>query len=110
MASTQQSHRPTDRTQALKLANEIRRARARLKRRIAAGDLSADQVILAPPREARSWPLIKLLISQPRWGKVRCRRFLLQAEIDERKPIGDLTERQRRLLVAQLGARGSRQR
>jgi hypothetical protein len=39
---------------ALKRANEIRLARAELKRRIAVGDLSAANIILASPEEATS--------------------------------------------------------
>jgi hypothetical protein len=95
----------TRRLQALARANEVRRARAALKRRLAAGELSAAEVILTPPLEATSWPLGELLVSQRAWGRARSAKFLRANRISERKPLGELTERQRRLLAPQLGAR-----
>jgi hypothetical protein len=92
---------------ALERANEIRLARAQLKRRIAGGQVLAADVILAPPLEARSWAVGELLMSQRRWGSTRCRKFLGRNQIIETKEIGKLTERQRRLLAAQLGERAS---
>jgi len=90
------------RMRALARANEVRVARARLKRRVAAGDPSAAEVILAPPRFAEGWPLMQLLMSQRQWGRARARRFLANTGIDERKPLGSLTDRQRRQLAARL--------
>jgi hypothetical protein len=92
------------RLRALERANEVRLARAELKRRIADGRVSAAEVILAPPGAARSWAVGELLTSQRRWGTTRCRKFLQRQGINETKPLGELTERQRRLLAAQLGA------
>jgi hypothetical protein len=90
------------RLRALERANEVRLARAELKRRIASGGVSAAQVILDCPWEARSWSLGDLLMSQRRWGRTRCRKFLVQNEISEVKQIGTLTERQRRMLASKL--------
>ena len=90
------------RLRALGRANEIRLARAALKRRIADGGVSAAQVILDCPSEASSWSVGDLLMSQRRWGRTRCRKFLVQNEISEVKPIGALTERQRNMLAGQL--------
>jgi hypothetical protein len=87
---------------ALERANEIRRARAQLKRRIGAGQLSVAEVILDPPVEVGSWPVAKLLASQRHWGAAKCSTFLAHNRISEVKPVGELTERQRRLLAAQL--------
>jgi hypothetical protein len=87
---------------ALQRANLIRRARAQLKQRIGGGDLSAAEVILEPPTEARRWPLVELLASQPGWGSATCRQFLAHNHISETKPIGELTQRQRQLLAARL--------
>ena len=92
------------RLRALERANEVRLARAELKRQIADGQVSAAQVILTPPSAARSWAIGELLASQRRWGGTRCRKFLQGYHISETKPLGELTERQRRLLAAQLGA------
>jgi hypothetical protein len=92
------------RLRALERANEVRLARAELKRRIADGQVSAGSVLLDPPPEAGSWAIGDLLVSQRRWGSTRCRKFLARNHITETKPVATLTERQRRLLAAQLHA------
>ncbi|MGB0094690.1 MAG: hypothetical protein WBP81_19420 [Solirubrobacteraceae bacterium] len=97
------------RLRALERANQVRLARAELKRRIADGDVSAADVILAPPKEAQSWAVGDLLLSQRRWGTTRCRKFLVRNQVNETKPLEKLTERQRRLLAAQLGGYVSRE-
>ncbi len=90
------------RLQALGRANEVRLARAELKRRIAEGDVSAAEVILTSPWEASSWTVGDLLMSQRRWGSTRCRKFLSRNQIGEMKQVGALTDRQRRMLAAAL--------
>ena len=90
------------RLKALERANEVRLARAELKRRIAEGDVGAAEVILSCPWEASSWTVGDLLMSQRRWGTARCRKFLSRAQINEMKQIGSLTERQRRVLAGGL--------
>ncbi len=90
------------RLRALERANEVRLARAELKRRIADGEVCAAEVILACPSEASSWTVGDLLMSQRRWGSTRCRKFLGRNQISEMKSVGALTERQRRLLATQL--------
>ncbi len=97
------------RLRALVRANEVRLARAELKRRIADGEISAAEVILACPPEASSWSVADLLMSQRRWGSTRCRKFLSHNHIIETKPVGALTDRQRRMLAAQLDACVSRE-
>jgi hypothetical protein len=96
-------NREPQRLRALERANEIRLARAELKRRIARGSTSAAEVILEPPYEASSWAIGELLMSQRRWGATRCRKFLIRNQISETKPLISLTDRQRRLLAGQLG-------
>jgi hypothetical protein len=90
------------RLRALERANEIRLERAALKRRIAAGEVSAAEVILNPPQSAETWSVGDLLISQRRWGTTRCRRFLARNNITETKSIGTLTQRQKNLLAHSL--------
>ena len=90
------------RLQALQHANRVRLARARLKRLVAGGQVTAAEVILATPWEASSMPVSELLISQRRWGVERSRRMLTSIPIPERKEIGKLTERQRSVLAAKL--------
>jgi hypothetical protein len=95
------THDP-QRLRALGRANEIRLARAALKRQIARGEITVAEVILTPPEAAGSWSMSELLMSQRRWGNERCRKFLKHNGIYELKPVGTLTERQRLMLVSQL--------
>src|ERR1700689_4987520 len=90
------------RLRALERANAIRLERAALKRRIAAGQVSAAKVILNPPQSAETWSVGDLLMSQRRWGTTRCRRFLARNSITETKHVGTLTERQKNLLARSL--------
>jgi hypothetical protein len=87
---------------ALQRANEVRLARAELKRRVAVGELEVADIVLDPPWEAESMAIADLLMSQRRWGHTRCRRLLAQVPLSEAKAIGSLTERQRRAVAGQL--------
>ena len=89
--------------QALAQANKVRLARAELKRQIGFGQLSVADVVLECPWEAESMTIADLLMSQHRWGRTRCRRFLGSVSMTETKTIGSMTERQRRELAARLG-------
>ena len=102
MTETARKTSEPQRLRALQRANEIRLQRAALKRRIAAGEVSAAEVILHPPKAAVSWSVGDLLISQRRWGTTRCRRFLARNNITETKHVGTLTDRQRNLLADSL--------
>jgi hypothetical protein len=93
--------------QALEYANRVRLARARMKRRIAAGELSAAEVILSCPWQAHSMSISDLLMSQKRWGRARCRRLLVALGVPENKQVGTLTERQRLALAAVLTAKNA---
>lgn len=88
---------------ALNRANEVRLARAELKRRVADGEISAREVILEAPWEAASMAVADLLMSQRRWGITRCRKVLSQIPVTETKTIGSLTDRQRQALAGLLG-------
>ena len=87
---------------ALAQANRVRLARAELKRQIAEGETSVEDVVLECPWEAESMAIADLLLSQHRWGRTRCRRFLAAVPISETKTIASMTERQRRALAARL--------
>lgn len=88
---------------ALNRANEVRLARAELKRRVATGEICAGEVILESPWEANSMSVADLLMSQRRWGHQRCRRVLSQIPVSETKTVGSLTDRQRNALASLLG-------
>jgi hypothetical protein len=87
---------------ALERANKVRLARAELKRRIATGQIDVTEVLLDCPWEAESMAVADLLMSQRRWGQTRCRKFLAQLPMSEKKTIGSMTDRQRQTLVAML--------
>jgi hypothetical protein len=84
---------------ALQRANEVRLARAELKRRVADGVVSAGEVILTCPWEAASMTIGELLVSQHRWGTTRCRKFLAEIPMPETKTVGSMTDRQRHALA-----------
>ena len=91
---------------ALEHANRVRLARADMKRRIAAGELPAAEVILSCPWEAESMSISDVLMSQKRWGRARCRRLLSAIGVPENKRVGTLTERQRAIVAAMLEGNG----
>jgi hypothetical protein len=91
--------------QALARANEVRLARAALKRDVGAGRRGVTEVIVDCPWEAESMSLSELLCSQRRWGRARSRKLLASAGLKETKRLGTLTDRQRRLLVGALEAK-----
>jgi hypothetical protein len=89
---------------ALERANQVRLARAELKRSVAVGEIEVAEVILECPWEAHSMAVADLLMSQRRWGQTRCRKFLSQIPMSEKKTVGSMTERQRRTLALMLNA------
>src|SRR5919199_6153977 len=91
--------------QALQHANRVRLARAELKRKVAAQETTAAEVVLECPWEAASMEISDLLMSQRRWGRARCRRLLVSLGLPENKQIGTLTARQRQALAAVLTAK-----
>ena len=105
MMDTAETPQEPQRLRALEQANAVRLARAELKRRIAEGEVTAAEIILTCPYEARRWTVSELLVAQRRWGVTRCRKFLESNHISEIKQIGALTDRQRRVLASQLQSR-----
>jgi hypothetical protein len=90
---------------ALQVANNVRSARAQLKRDVAAGVLSVADVLVDPPPVAAGISLSSLLVSQRGWGRIKCRRFLSSNDVSETRKLGELSQRQRELLAADLHAR-----
>src|ERR671919_415462 len=87
---------------ALAQANRVRLARAELKRQVADGETTVAEIGIQCPWEAESMAIADLLLSQHRWGRTRCRRFLASIPMNETKTVGSMTERQRRALSARL--------
>jgi hypothetical protein len=91
--------------EALARANEVRLARAALKREIGAGQCQVADVVLERPWQAKSMTLSELLCSQRRWGRARSRKLLASAGLNEAKRLGTLTARQQGVLVRALEAK-----
>jgi hypothetical protein len=87
---------------ALERANEVRLARAELKRRVAFGKIDVIEVIVYCPWEAHTMAVADLLMSQRRWGRTRCRKLLAGIPLSEAKTVGSMTDRQRRVLAEML--------
>jgi hypothetical protein len=80
----------------------VRITRSRVKSQIAAGELTAAEVILTARWEIERMPIAEVLGSQPQWGAVRSRGFLAGLHIVETKTIGSMTKRQRLATSAAL--------
>ena len=102
MNATAIASAPPQYMRALERANKVRLARAELKRKVAMDEADVAEVILHCPWEAQSMAVADLLMSQRRWGQTRCRKFLAQIPMSEKKTIGSMTDRQRRTLAGML--------
>ena len=83
---------------ALRLANEIRIGRARLKRELASGRARIDEVIAQPPEVAKT-AKVYLLLALPKVGPAKAARSLTHCRIARSKTVAGLTERQRHELI-----------
>jgi hypothetical protein len=88
------------RLHALEQANEVRRARARLKKELAAGKIELVQILADPPACVRTARVRDVLLAVPRIGSVRAGRILAQSRIAHSKTLGGLTDRQRGELIS----------
>jgi hypothetical protein len=82
---------------ALEYANEVRLRRREVKRQIAAGTLSIAVALVEPACEKMS--VYDLLCAQYQWGRDRTVRTLSGLMIGEQRHVGELTDRQRGLIV-----------
>jgi hypothetical protein len=87
---------------ALRRANEIRSARAQLKRDLKAGKAKIEQLLLDPPEYVMSAKAFDMILAVPKYGRVKANKVLGQCRISPSKTIGGLSERQRGELVSQL--------
>jgi hypothetical protein len=90
------------RMRALKRANEIRSARAQLKRDLKAGKAKVETLLLDPPDYVLSAKAFDMILAVPKYGRVKANKILTQCRISPSKTIGGLSERQRAELVQYL--------
>ena len=84
---------------ALQRANEIRSARAQLKRDLKAGKARIETLLLNPPEYVMSAKAFDMILAVPKYGRVKANKILTQCRISPSKTIGGLSERQRAELV-----------
>ena len=87
---------------ALRRANDIRTARAKLKKDLKANKASIHALLLDPPEYVQTAKVFDMLLAVPKYGRVKTNRILNQCRISPSKTIGGLSERQRAELVSQL--------
>ena len=87
------------RLRALQLANEIRSARAQLKKDLASGRIELAQILARPPECVRTARVRDVLLALPKIGSVKAGRILADCGIAHSKTLGSLTERQRTELL-----------
>ena len=75
---------------------------AALKRGITDGTVSVHALLKAPSMPADRCTVAELLRSQAGWGPARTLRFLTRHGVGERKQLGQLTDRQRSIMAADL--------
>jgi len=87
------------RLRALEQANEVRTARAKLKKQLASGKIELVQILADPPACVRTARMRDVLLAVPKIGSVRAGRILAQCGIAHSKTLGGLTDRQRGELI-----------
>ena len=90
------------RMEALKRANEIRSARAQLKRDLKGGRRSIHDLLLEPPEYVETAKVFDMLLAVPKYGRVKVNKVLQLCRISPSKTIGGLSQRQRTELVSML--------
>jgi hypothetical protein len=86
---------------ALEEANFIRFSRSQLKRNLRAGNVELADLIEDPPDYIKTMQLLKLILAAPGIGIVRARK-ILGPNISPQRSVGDLTPRQRSMVVAHI--------
>jgi len=89
--------------EALARANEVRGKRAQLKRDLKARKVQIKNLLLEPPPTwLETMKIFDLLISCPKYGRVKTNKVLQQCRISPAKTVGGLSVRQRTELVSML--------
>lgn len=86
--------------EALEMANEVRTARAILKRRMSTGALTIEELLYYADADVlRTWRVSDILRALPRVGPSRSAALMREAAIGDRTTAGRLTARQRDALI-----------
>ena len=98
------SRSSAQRLEALRRANEIRIARARLKRKLASGSVRVTEILAAPPECVKTLKVQTLLLALPKYGPARVARLLAHCRIGPSKTVAGLSDRQRKELLGRLSS------
>lgn len=93
---------------ALTKANEVRVDRAKMKRCLRDGSMSALETLDDPPDFAMSMKAYAFLCALPKLGRVKTLAIMARCQIAETKTVGGLSPRQRKALMNALYDRGIR--
>lgn len=87
---------------ALDLANQVRRERKKLKRRLSVGQEDARQLIERPPQLIHTAPVGQVLRWLPKVGQAKATRILRELPLAPSVPMGRLSDFTRRRIVERL--------
>lgn len=90
------------RMEALQYGNWIRTQRAQLKKDLKYGSASIYVLLLEPPEYIETMKVFDLLLSVPKYGRVKVNKVLQVCRISPSKTISGLSERQRAELISML--------
>ena len=93
------------RREALQKANQIRTARAKFKKDLAAKEVRLVDALLSQPEYLRTMKVFDALICVPHYGRVKATKLMRDIKISHSKTIGGLSDRQRQELVQKLSFR-----
>ena len=93
---------PSQRMEALKIANAVRTERATLKRDLKAGRIRIEELLDAPPECLQTAKVVDVMLAVPRYGRVKVAKVLQRCRISPSKTVAGLSERQRADLIHAL--------
>ena len=80
------------RMEALQRANDVRSARAKLKRDLKAGRQPIHELLLDPPDFLETAKVFDLLLAVPKYGRVKVNKILTTCRISPSKTIGGMSD------------------
>lgn len=90
------------RMRALDHANEVRSARKAIKAQLKTHELELAALIAQPPPEVETAEVGEVLMWMPGIGRSRVKHILGPTGVSRTLPLGDLSEKRRSAIVAQL--------
>jgi hypothetical protein len=89
------------RMDALEEANFVRFVRAQMKRNLKSGTEDVEFLVINPPEYIKTMTILNLLIAAPGIREIKARK-ILRNHIPSDKTVGDLSPRQREMILLRL--------